>query len=237
MMLKADYWLCRFRYLILATICIVLFSCNASNHKTHNESSAIRNQTRDTLPFYNDATFTATWINPTDSNYKNIHTIAPFQLQNQLGNEITLDSLKGKIYTANFFFTICPSICPKMTHNLTKVQDAFKDDPEIKLLSFSVMPWADSVAVLKQYARNNDIINHKWYLLTGKKEEIYDLARKSFFAEKTEGLQKSNSTFLHTETVLLIDKHARIRGVYNATQPAAIDRIIEDIHILQLEKE
>lgn len=184
------------------------------------------------LPFYNSADFTAEWIKPGDAGYKNIHTIDTFSLQNQLGHFITKDSLDGFIYVANFIFTTCPGICPKMVNNLLLLQDSFAANPSIKLVSFSVMPWVDSVSRLKTYGESHGINPAKWYLLTGSKERIYKLGRQSYFSEKQPGLQKDSSEFLHTESMLLVDSKGRIRGIYNATQPEDIARVKYDIELL-----
>ncbi|EOR95882.1 electron transport protein SCO1/SenC [Arcticibacter svalbardensis MN12-7] len=205
----------------------LLYSCNHSEKVITNK--------KETLPFYNTADFDAEWIDEKDSSYKKIHTIDSFSLQSQLGNVITKDSLDGNIYVANFFFSICPSICPKMTNNFKTLQDSFINNKQIKLVSFSVMPWVDSVKVLNEYAKRNHINPSKWYLLTGDKEEIYHLARTSFFAEKGLGLQKNSDEFLHTESMLLIDKKGRIRGIYNATQKPDIERVVDDIKVLMKE--
>lgn len=116
--------------------------------------------------------------------------------------------------------------------NLKTLQTTFAQEPNLKLVSFSVMPWVDSVATLKKYGQERNINPAQWHLLTGKKEDIYTLARQSYFAEKTLGQLKSNGEFLHTESMLLIDKKARIRGIYNATQKVDIERITDDIKIL-----
>jgi protein SCO1 len=152
-----------------------------------------------------------------------------------LGDVITKDSLQGKIYVANFFFTTCTSICPKMAVNFASLQDSFMTHDDVKLVSFTAMPWVDSVAQLKKYALTNNVQSHKWHLLTGNKERIYNLARTSYFAEKTLGTQKTTDEFLHTETMLLIDKQGRIRGIYNATQKVDVGRVAEDIRILMAE--
>jgi protein SCO1/2 len=193
------------------------------------------NQKSEVLPFYNNADFTAEWILKDDPNYEHIHTIDTFSLHNQLGHLITQDSLAGNIYVANFFFTTCPSICPKMVNNLQLLQDSFAQNKEIKLVSFSVMPWVDSVERLKEYGENHHINPQKWHLLTGNKERIYALGRQSYFAEKRAGLKKDSSDFLHTESMLLIDKKGRIRGVYNATEKTDMERSINDIRTLLLE--
>lgn len=188
--------------------------------------------TDERLPFYNTADFTAEWINTDDAQYKSIHTIDSFSLLDQSGHVYTADSLKDKIYTANFFFTNCPSICPKMMYNLKSLQDSFLTNDDIRMVSFSVMPRVDSVKKLNAYGENMSIDPHKWHLLTGDEERINILGRQSFFAEKKPGLQKDSTEFLHTEALLLIDRHARIRGVYNATIAADIGRVAADIRIL-----
>lgn len=183
------------------------------------------------LPFFNSAQFTPEWIDAKDKAYNQIHTIDQFSLLDQEGNTITNKDLEGSIYVADFFFTICPSICPKMTSNLATIQKAFNPE-EVKLLSFSVMPWADSVSVLRNYAEVRGIDSQQWHLLTGNTEEIYHLARKSFFAEKEIGLSKTSREFLHTENFILVDGKGRIRGVYNGTLPLEMIRLKEDIQTL-----
>jgi protein SCO1/2 len=129
------------------------------------------------LPFYNTSDFTAEWIEETQLSQHSMHAIDTFSLHNQEGRVFSSADLKGKIYAANFFFTSCNSICPKMANNLTKVQAQFIEDTAVQLVSFSVMPWVDSVATLKDYAAANGIFSKKWNLLTGNKNRIYTLAR------------------------------------------------------------
>jgi protein SCO1 len=216
--------LCRSRTVFAAIMFLLLGSCKVRTQAPDN-----------TLPFYNTAAFDAEWIAEDDEAYSRIHTIDTFSLWDQSGHMITSDSLKGKIYIANFFFSTCPSICPKMVSNLKILQDSFKNDESVKLLSFSVTPWKDSISRLREYGRNNDIDPHQWHLLTGSKERIYTLARQSYFAEKSLGIQKDTSEFLHTETMLLVDGRGRIRGIYNATQKVDVQRVTEDIYILKKE--
>ncbi|MCX6183349.1 MAG: SCO family protein [Bacteroidetes bacterium] len=191
---------------------------------------------QEVLPFYNSAQFDAEWIKSDEARYDSIHLVDTFSLKNQLGHTITKDSLDGYIYVANFFFTTCSSICPKMVSNLQVLQDSFATNSAIKLVSFSVMPWVDSVPALKEYGEIHDVNPNKWHLLTGSKERIYDLGRKSYFAEKGLGLQKTTDEFLHTESMLLIDKKGRLRGIYNATQKVDIGRVLEDIQVLLCEE-
>lgn len=185
------------------------------------------------LPFYVDADYTPYWIAPTDARYESIHTIAPFSLVNQNGDTINNQTFDNQIYVVNFFFSICPGVCPKMTKNLHAVQEAFANEGQVKMLSHTVMPWVDSVARLNEYAQLNEIDAKKWHLVTGPKEEIYRLARTSYFAD--EGFGKTVTSledFLHTEKIILIDRKRRIRGVYNGTLPMDISRLIDDIHLI-----
>jgi len=231
MVLLVDTTVCRLcKNKILLNILMVFFvcSCNQTNEVVQ-KNVVVQNEA---LPFYNTADFDAEWINENDSNYNRIHTIKNFSLQNQLGDTITKDSLNGCIYLANFFFTSCSGICPKMTNNLNILQETVAQNNQIKIVSFSVMPWTDSVEKLNEYGKLNNINPLKWYLLTGDKEQIYQLARTSFFAEKRLGLQKKTDEFLHTESMLLIDKKGRIRGIYNATQIPDVERVTDDIKVL-----
>ena len=188
-----------------------------------------------TLPFYSTEDFTAEWVAPSSPRYGSIHKIAPFSLRNQQGELITQASLAGKIYVVNFFFSSCPGICPKMASNLRRIQTAFASDEDVRLVSHSVMPDKDSVEVLRQYAAEHQITSGKWHLLTGDKEAIYALARRSYFAEKQLGVGKKPGEFLHTENMFLVDRHGRIRGVYNATLPVEADQAIADIRQLKSE--
>lgn len=216
----------------LVVFFVLIFGFVSCNFNSNKEKVVVE----DTLPFYNSADFDAEWIQESTAAYSKIHQIKPFTLKNQEGAIITNASLRNKIYVANFFFTTCPSICPKMVANLLPLQHAFAANDQIRLVSFSVMPSVDSVEKLKEYGEDHKIDPKKWYLLTGDKDAIYELGRKSFFAEKTLGLQKNNDEFLHTESMLLIDKRGRIRGVYNATQATDIERVTDDIKVLLKEK-
>jgi protein SCO1/2 len=190
---------------------------------------------KETLPFFNQADWTPEWIDLKDSNYAKIHRIPAFSFINQEGKLITEASVNGKIYVANFFFSRCSNICPKMTANMQLLQEAFKDDEQIILLSHSVTPDEDSVPVLAAYAAENKVDGNKWNLLTGDKNELYRLAKKEYFAGDSVGYFQTGNDFLHTENFILIDSHRRIRGVYNGTLGVEIERIIKDIELLKSE--
>jgi len=206
-----------------------VMSCN-TNNSIDSKPSEIS-----TLPFFNKPDWTPEWIDVADSNYKKIHTIPSFSFIDQNGNTLNEKNIEGKIYVSNFFFTKCRSICPKMTSHMFLLQEYYKKDNAIFLLSHSVTPESDSVATLKAYSELNKVDYNKWRLLTGSKKEIYSLARQQYFAGDSIGVYQSDKDFLHTENFILIDKHRRIRGVYNGTLLVEIDRIKEDIEILKHE--
>ena len=187
------------------------------------------------LPFYNTAYFTPDWIEPSSKGYHSIHIIPAFSFVNQDGEVVTEKNFRNKIYVADFFFTSCPGICKQLTNGLAKVQEAYKNDNEVLLLSHSVTPEKDSVPRLKLYAVAHQVSSNKWHLVTGDRKAIYALARQSYFADEDLGEQKNEDDFLHTENVLLIDKKRRIRGVYKGTDAAEINNLINDIK--QLEQE
>lgn len=188
------------------------------------------------LPYFLDAQYTPYWQEDSSMQLDQIHQIPDFELTNQAGELVTGRQLSGKIYVANFFFTICPSVCPKMTNNLHRIQEAFGDDEEVMIVSHSVMPWIDSAQVLQQYAERNQIDPKKWLLLTGDKNEIYSLGRTAYFADEGFGKLVTDETdFLHTENIVLVDAQKHIRGIYNGTIPLEMTRLIEDIHRLKKE--
>lgn len=183
------------------------------------------------LPIFNPSDVNPELVDTTVQYISKYHTISDFSFTNQNGKSITQKDYEGKIYVADFFFTTCKSICPKMTTNLVEVQKAFLDNPKVKLLSFSVMPYIDSVSVLKEYAKINGVIDSKWNLVTGDKKAIYALARKSYLAVK-QGKPEELYDMVHTENFVLVDSKRRIRGFYDGTKKEEIQRLIEDINWL-----
>ena len=184
-------------------------------------------------PYYVDSNYSAVWLDLNDTSIDTVHQIADFEFVNQDSNTVNQNTFKGKIYVANFFFSICPGVCPKMTNNLHRIQDEFEANDGVLIASHSVMPWVDSVARLKEYAELNNIESEKWHLLTGDKEKIYEIARNSYFADEGFGkaITEAND-FLHTESIVLIDQNRHIRGIYNGTLPLDMTRLIEDIYLL-----
>ena len=196
-----------------------------------------RNPVEETLPYYNSPDFTPIFISAEeDPGSKITHQIGDFSFTNQHGETIDQKAIENKIHVANFIFTTCGSICPVMTHNMAKVSDKFKDDDEVVILSFSVTPWIDTVEKLKQYAADKAIDDDNWHLLTGDKAKIYQLARKSYFAEESIGFTRDSTEFLHTEHFVLVDKHKRLRGIYNGTLKLEISLLMKDIKRLKTQK-
>ncbi|MFL5731180.1 MAG: SCO family protein [Cytophagaceae bacterium] len=159
------------------------------------------------------------------------HTIPDFTLTDQDGKAFSGKSLKGKIYVADFFFTSCPSTCPKMTNQLKRVQEAYSANPEIKIVSFTVDPGHDTVEVLKNFAQRNDAMPGKWSFLTGAKDSIYTLAQKGYFISAGEE-KTSSEAFLHSTKLILVDKEGRIRGFYDGISQSEVDRLITEIKVL-----
>jgi protein SCO1/2 len=187
------------------------------------------------LPYYNSANFDPQFLTTAEAKKQINHVIANFSMTDQHNKTITQRAIEGKIHVANFFFTSCGSICPKMTNNLLEFQEKFKTAKDIVLLSYSVTPWQDNVSVLNNFAKKHKIAAPNWHLLTGKKEQIYKLARQSYFAEENIGFAKDTSEFMHTEHLLLIDKNKKIRGIYNATLELEIQQLIKDVIVLKKE--
>ncbi len=163
------------------------------------------------------------------------HKVLPFALINQYGDTLSDADMEGKIYVADFFFTVCPDICKDMAVQKRRLQEVLKDQSDFAILSHSVTPEMDSVPVIKAYADMQGAIPGKWYILTGDKPQIYNLARRSYFAIFDQGGKGDEADFIHTENFVLIDKEKRIRGYYDGTSEEDVDRLIRDYGILKQE--
>ena len=161
------------------------------------------------------------------------HTIGNFELVNQHGHTTSIKNWDNKIVVADFFFTHCPVVCPKMTRSLKQIQQQYIDDEELLITSFSVDPGRDSVGQLVSYAKKMDIRDN-WLLLTGDKKQIYKLARKSFLVVATDG-DGGPDDFIHSELLILIDKEKRIRGYYNGTDAEDVNNLLRDYRRLKRE--
>jgi protein SCO1 len=164
------------------------------------------------------------------------HHIGNFSFIDQTGAPVTPDNFKDKIYVADYFFCTCQSICPVMTKQMARVANEWQHDSRIAFISHTVNPEYDSVNVLASYAIANGVRHPQWYLVTGDKKELYDLARNSYLLDASEGDGGEND-FIHTEYFALIDTQKRIRGYYDGTDSVEVNKLIKDIALLLKETE
>jgi len=218
----------------ISILIILCFAIGCADKKAAPHSVAIGVDSTK-LPYYNSADFSPQWIDGNTKMPDTFHTIPAFSFTDQDGKSITERSVADKIVVANFFFTSCRGICPRLTTDLQMVQTAFEQDDKVIILSHSVMPKTDNVKALKRYADNYKINSQKWHLLTGDKDAIYTIARKGYFADEDMGATKTTTDFLHTENVLLIDTKRHIRGIYKGTSPLEMQNLIADIKTLEKE--
>ena len=160
--------------------------------------------------------------------------IADYELVNHYGDQANLKAWENKIVVANFFFTHCPVVCPKLTASMKKVQLSNKENKDLLLLSYTVDPDRDSVQRLQQFINKFSIDDSNWQLMTGNKTVLYRLARNSFKIVATDGDGGPND-FIHSEKLVLIDKQKRIRGYYDGTDEAEVNQLINDIKKLNNE--
>lgn len=174
-----------------------------------------------------------TLLDPSIAHVCKYHKIADFELTNQNSQVITEEDYKDKIYIADFFFTTCQDICPIMTNNMYLLQEEFKLDNDILLLSHTVTPEIDTIEQLKRYSIEKKVNDKKWNLVTGDKKQIYELARKSYLI----GIDNeyNMNSIIHTENFVLVDKEKNIRGIYDGTSKMSIDSLVNDVKTLKKE--
>lgn len=163
------------------------------------------------------------------------HTIPEFQFMGHNGKPVTKETLKDKIYVANFFFTNCPGICPKVSSQMQRIQREFKLDEEFMLLSHTVDPDRDDVVALSNYADAYEVDSSKWLMVTGEKVDLYQHIRHGYLLPDVRPGNGDEDDFIHSERIVLVDKAGVIRGYYDGTVPAEVNRLMVDIRILKLE--
>lgn len=184
------------------------------------------------LPVYAPNMLDESLVDPSIQYVRKYHKIPDFTLINQNGDTVTQADYEDKIYVADFFYTTCPTFCKELTASLKHIQEATKDDDEIRLISHTVTPEIDSVDRLKEYALDHGVNDEKWNLVTGPKKEIYELARKAYCVVQEDG-DGGEYDMIHTENFALIDKKKRIRGFYDGTDPKEVKQLLKDIEILK----
>lgn len=181
------------------------------------------------LPIYGERKLASKTIGGTPDTI--FSTIPDFSFTNQFGHRVTASTFENKIYIADFFFTRCPSICPIMKRQMIRVYEAYKGNAKVGLLSHTIDPTHDSVAVLKKYADDLGVVGEQWNFVTGKQEDIYTMAQKGYIlpAEYGTGLPKDIN---HSGHFVLVDTKRRIRGYYLGTDEKSVTQLIEDIGVL-----
>jgi protein SCO1/2 len=211
-----------YRLLIIGLLSVFALSCGkkASEQKT----------TPAKLPYYGEPTITSHEENGTlvaDTLYP---VIPSFSFVNQDGKEVTGKTFDGGIYVADFFFTTCPTICPKMKAELLRVYNAFKNEQRVKILSHTIDPEHDTVQVLSEYAGRLQVTSDKWNFVTGNKDSIYTIAE--YYLCSAEEAPAEPGGYIHSGALVLIDHHKNIRGIYDGTRPEEVDQLIKDIPLL-----
>lgn len=214
---------------IIAVIGIVVFGIGIAYYFTSSKASEKK------LPIIQPKDLKSEMVNPDLLKVGIGHRIGKFSFLNQNGNTISQDDIKGKVFVAEYFFTTCGTICPKMTAQMTRVQKKFKGNQDVKILSFTVNPEIDTVEVMKAYAQKHRAVSGQWHFLTGEKEDLYHLARNSFFVLKpaeAANLGDAGSDFIHTNNFVLVDQEQRIRGYYDGTSITEVNELMKDIELL-----
>ena len=157
--------------------------------------------------------------------------IPEFSFQNQNGDTVTNKTFDGKIYVADFFFTTCPTICPVMKKNMLKVYDVYKESPDVRILSHSIDPGHDSVAVLSQYAKDMGVSGTMWQFVTGDREKIYEMGEKHYLVRTGQDSTAAGG-FIHSGHFVLVDKNKHIRGMYDGTTDEGTEQLLTDIKVL-----
>src|SRR5690554_320038 len=157
------------------------------------------------------------------------HQIAPFSFYDQEGDVITNQEVEGKVYVADFFFTSCPTICPIMKKQMLRVYEEFQADPDFQILSHSIDPAHDTVALLKDYAERLGVEDAStWHFLTGDREKIFEIGQTSYLTTAMEDKNQPGG-LLHSGAFVLVDQEGHIRGVYDGTKEDQVDKLIADI--------
>lgn len=194
-----------------------------------------KNDNQEVLPYYNSNDYKPIWLSETGQSRSEMHKVADFEFTDHKGQIVNNANFRNKIYIADFFFTTCPSICPILTKNMMQLQDAFIKDDDILLLSHTVMPWVDTVKKLNDYANGYSVKYGKYFLVTGDENEIYELARESYFADEEFEYTSDKTDFLHTDKFILVDKEQHIRGIYSGIVDSDVARLMLDVRTLQKE--
>jgi protein SCO1/2 len=157
------------------------------------------------------------------------HQIADFEFVNQMGDTVSTNTVKGKVYVADFFFTSCPTICPIMKKEMLRIFEKYDGDPNFQILSHSIDPTFDTVEMLRDYSQKLGIENAStWNFLTGDQEKIFEIGQTSYLTTAMAD-QNEPGGFLHSGAFILVDQKGYIRGVYDGTKTDQVDRLLNAI--------
>lgn len=184
------------------------------------------------LPFYRSRDLTPEWVKPAQASAPAMHRIGQFAFANQRGDTITQQTLHGRVTLVHFFFTNCGRVCPRAFDSIQRLLTRMPTDSAFQVLSYTVQPDRDSVATLRAYANQHHLTDSRWQLLTGPWSAIDSLASHSYFVNLRDGRSYGTDYLAHTETLVLVDQDARIRGVYNATLALDMEQIAIDARLL-----
>ncbi|MCG7856914.1 SCO family protein [Flavihumibacter sediminis] len=156
--------------------------------------------------------------------------VQPFRFLDQNGKEFSQRDVEGKVYVAEYFFTTCTGICPKMNNNMKQVFDKYKGDAGFMILSHSVDPETDSVGRMRVYADSLGVNGGNWHFLTGRKDSLYYAARVSYLLDDPKNNnEKIEDQFIHTQFFALVDKTGRVRRIYDGLKSEEVEALIKDI--------
>ncbi len=232
----------RLRIIVFSAIAltgIVIAGFMIKNKKANENTLEYREKHDNVLKVYNPYDVNKDLVHDSIQLVRAGHKIADFKFVNQYGDSISQNSVENKIYVTNYFFTTCGSICPIMNTQMKRVHDEFLNDDWLMLLSHTVWPEGDSVQRLYDYSLLYDVKPTKWWFLTGTKAHLYDMARKSYLVVPDENDPNyehgTESDFIHTENLVLVDPDHQIRGMYDGTDPDEVSDLIKDIYDLKRE--
>ena len=195
---------------------IFLFSCNTNPEK---------------LPILGNKEAVIKMVNGKQIKDTIYHQIPNFEFINQDSSNITQQDYEGKIYVADFFFTTCPTICPKMKTQMLRIYEKFKDNPKVGILSHTIDPRHDTPAVLREFMNNLNIKSKMWQMVTGDKAKIYEIGQKSYMVSATDDPTQPGG-IVHSGAFVLVDKNRHIRGIYDGTEPEKVDKLMKDMEVL-----
>ncbi len=162
-----------------------------------------------------------------------LNTVQPFSFLKHDGKTVSQSDIKNRVYVAEYFFTTCKGICPKMNKNMKVIYDQFKSNNNFLVISHTVNPDTDSLPIMKHYADSLGASPENWWFVTGSKENLYKAARESYLLDDPKNSSKSISDqFLHTQFFTLVDRQGRVRGVYDGIKKEEVDQLIHDIQEL-----